>query len=148
MKQRVLPILLALVLSCATGAAQMQSAADDGLVGLWGVEQRIGPAVKGELVIRLRGAADDGTATIAGQNAAIKRNGNSLTFTLPADAGKLRAHMSADGKIIAGHWIQPAIAGYSTYASPVVLRSVAKGEWRGVISPLEEPASFYLMIKR
>src|SRR5690349_9016158 len=87
------------------------------LIGLWGVEQPVGPLVRGELVIDAR--ASEWRASIAGYEVPVQHSSNKVGFVLPGNAGELRAHFDSTGKSILGNWIQPAnFVYYSLYASP------------------------------
>jgi CubicO group peptidase (beta-lactamase class C family) len=124
-----------------------QYAPADVLVGLWGVEQSLGPLMRGELVIDARGT--EWRARIAGYDIPVDHRGKGINFVLPGSVGEFRGHFDAGTSSIVGHWVQPANAVYSNrYASPVVLSGVSKAVWRGVVVPLDETVSFYLSIKR
>ena len=127
------------------GIAQNQVPAE-ALAGLWGMEQNLGPQVRGELILDARGLR--WRARIAGYDVGVERNGDEVRFTLPGGAGELRAHFTPDAKSVMGHWIQPANAVYNNrYASPVVLSNIQEHVWRGEVVPLEERVSFYLSIQ-
>jgi CubicO group peptidase (beta-lactamase class C family) len=137
---------LCLFLVIVPGIAQEQMSAE-ALAGLWGVEQNLGPQVRGELILDARGP--EWRAHIAGYDVSVERKGEDVSFTLPGGAGELRAHFTPDAKSIIGHWIQPANAVYNNrYASPVVLSNIQEHVWRGEVVPLEERVSFYLSIQR
>jgi CubicO group peptidase (beta-lactamase class C family) len=118
------------------------------LIGLWGVEETVGPLVKGELIIDARDAP--GHASIGGLHAVVNRSGAAVRFTLPGNYGEFRGRLTPDGKSILGHWIQPAgVNPYtSRYASPVHLAEALPNVWRGEVTPLEERISFYVQISK
>jgi hypothetical protein len=126
------------------------------LVRLWGSEQSFGPLVRGELTIDARG--DEWRARIAGyevpvEHTSFDHTNGEIHFALPGQAGKFRGrlHLSANGKRVLGHWIQPtgtAFYNSSGYASPVELSEVSPWVWRGEVVPLDERASFYISIER
>ena len=134
----------ALALSGWIGA---QEAPGERLTGLWGVEQSLGPLVKGELTIDAR--EGQWHASIGGLHASVERSGETMRFALPADSGEFRGRVAQDGSIV-GHWIQPgAVFPYgSRYASPVVLAKIAPNAWRGAVAPLDQRISFYVQISR
>src|SRR5215471_5196602 len=133
--------------TCLHLLAQSPNDAADKLEGLWGVEQTLGPKVKGQLIIRRTGNYEL-HARIAGFDAKVERKGDEVSFALPEDAGVFRGHLSPKEGTITGHWIQPPAGPYNLrYASPVMLRSSGK-DWSGEVVPLNESVSFYLRIQR
>ena len=130
-----------------SGWAGAQEDVREKLTGLWGVEQSIGPLVKGELTID--GQGGQWHASIGGLHASVERSGEAVHFTLPADGGEFRGKVAQDGTVV-GHWIQPgAVFPYgSRYASPVVLAKFAPNAWRGAVTPLDERIWFYVQISR
>ena len=123
------------------------SPSDDKLLGLWGVEQTYGPAVRGELTLDSRGSM--WLAQIAGFDAAVEQHEQQLRFALPGGRGEFRGRFTADKLEIVGQWIQPAvIAMNQRYASPVRLVQVVRGVWRGVVVPLESRVTFFVMLER
>lgn len=147
-RQPVLALLSAAVLA----AAPAPEAA--GLVGLWGSSHRFGPQVRGVLFID--GRSEEWVAHIAGFDIALKPVGDSVTFTVPNQLGEFRGVISKGRGTIKGLWIQPpAVLGGSfgnavlgaSYASAVNLASVSENVWKGVISPLRDEMSLYLMVE-
>jgi hypothetical protein len=132
----------------AAASAAAQPVPQEKLLGLWSVEQSLGPLVRGELTIDARDA--QWSASIRGLHAPVQRNGTEVRFNLPGDYGEFRGHIAKDGGPILGHWIQPAsLFPYnSRYASPVHLEKGAQNLWRGMVAPLEETISFYLQISK
>lgn len=133
---------LAVVVAASAGA---QVVPQDNLIGLWGVEESLGPLARGELVIDARDA--QGYASISGLRASVERSGGAVRFTLPENQGEFRGHITQDTSID-GHWIQPASAFpyASRYASPVHLTKGAQNVWHGTVTPLDERISFYVQI--
>src|ERR1700730_11809138 len=139
-----------IVITCLHLLAQQPNDAASKLEGLWGIEQPVGPKVKGELRISRAGnSGNELHARIAGLAAKVERKTDEVSFALPEDAGAFRGHLGPKDGTISGHWIQPPAGPYNLrYASPVVLRSGAKDYWSGEVVPLDEPVSFYLRIQR
>jgi CubicO group peptidase (beta-lactamase class C family) len=119
----------------------------DPLVGLWGTENVFGPSMRGELTID--GRRPEWHARIGGFDVAIRRKKSEIAFSVPDDSGEFRGHVSADGKAIAGDWIQPAgIAINNRYATPVRLFRTRPAVWTGQVVPLDDRVSFYVSIQR
>ena len=66
-----------------------------------------------------------------------------------AGRGAFRAPAPPTAGPLVGHWIQPPgpLRG-NAYATPVALRAVGAGEWRGVVAPLNERLRLYLVVAR
>jgi len=140
-------------LAPAQGTAQPGDAATSaaGLVGLWGSDRLFGPQIGGELTIARSG--DQWTARIAGYTAAVRIEGDTVSFALPGEQGAFRGRLGRDSKAIRGHWTQPRGIGNGTaYASPVELRALRSvgslRAWRGEVVPLEDRISLYLLVQR
>ena len=125
--------------------AQTTPQSGDDLVGLWGSETTFGPQVRGELT--LERAHGIWTMRIAGFEAMSTVTGDSLSLALPGDQGKLRARIEDGGRVVRGHWIQPA-GNLSPYATPISLELARADAWRGVVIPLDDRFSMYLFIRR
>ncbi len=139
--------LLAVTLAMAAPAQADPVAApppsSDNLLGLWMAKQRLGPDIRGELVIV--SDASGWRATLAGRTADVQRTGDLLTFSL-GDDGDFRGHLTKKG--ITGHWRQ--VAGYlsgTRYATPVTLTG-SKGVWRGDVQPLDDTGTLYLNVTK
>ena len=138
---------LGLVLAFEISAGQTPSptatatVAKQDLVGLWEAKLRLGPDIRGTLIIN---GSDPGlSAQIAGYSAAVATAGDAITFELLNGKNAFRGKFTDGRARIVGHWIQPA-----NYASPVTLTRVGNGsEWRGVVSPFEETFTLYLATK-
>lgn len=117
----------ALALLVSSAAAQDST----NFAGLWGGTLRLGPDVRGTLIIE---QTPEGTfADLAGFRVPVKRSGQEFKFELPGDRGAFRH----------GHWIQP-----EGYASPVRLVADGPNRWRGTIAPLEFSYTFYMPITK
>jgi CubicO group peptidase (beta-lactamase class C family) len=130
------------------GSVAAQESPLERFIGLWGVEESVGPLVKGDLTIDAREAP--GHASISGLHASVIRDGTAVRFTLPGNYGEFRGHVMPDGESILGHWIQPASVNpyTSPYASPVRLAKIVQNVWRGTVTPLDERISFYVQISK
>lgn len=125
---------LALALSVALAAAQP----DDDLVGLWGAQVTFGPQVRGELVLERHGPA--WTMRVGGYEVTAPA-GDEIRIALPGGAGELRGHLDH------AFWIQPA-GNLGQFASPVRLEPAGPNARRGVVRPLDDRFSLYLLITR
>ncbi|MCY1047589.1 serine hydrolase [Corallococcus sp. bb12-1] len=115
------------------------------LVGVWVGEAAYGPEVQGELTVFKEG--DVWRANIAGFEGAGRLEKNTLTLSLPGGQGTFRGTPSADGKLVRGHWVQPrVVVGGVQYATPVELRAVRKGVWRGTVTPWADRLTLYLVV--
>lgn len=108
--------------------------------GLWAAKGRFGPDLKGNLTIERD--ANGWTAEIGGSTAQVTLKADQLTFDIP-DGGGFRGQLQDDR--IVGHWIQPG--GNLRFATPVTLRKIATGRWRGVVAPLEDAMTYFIPIK-
>jgi CubicO group peptidase (beta-lactamase class C family) len=146
--------VLASAFGCILGLCPMAPAQNDArtntdpLIGLWGVEHVLAPAVGGELTIDAR--RPEWRASIGGFSAPVEHGRDRVTFRLPGGQGEFRGRITAPNKTIRGHWVQPGyIDPYNQrYASPVELTEVSANVWRGQVSPLEYRTSFYISIRR
>src|SRR5205814_8799807 len=105
------------------------------VTGLWAAKLRFGPDVKGTLTI------DGDAAEIAGRSAIVKRDGNAISFALPAGEGSFRGFVNKDR--VDGHWIQNR-----DFATPVTLTRDPFGHWRGTITPIDLAFTVFLPITR
>ena len=120
------------------------------LIGLWSSESHFGPQLRGELRIVRTGS--QWTATIADAKTSFTVDGGKVRFAF-GKRGEFRGRIEANG--ISGFWIQPegitasapnASGASQAFASPVVLRQMANGIWRGDVHPLEETFTLYLRV--
>ncbi|AFE09676.1 6-aminohexanoate-dimer hydrolase [Corallococcus coralloides DSM 2259] len=117
----------------------------DPLVGIWGSERILGPQVRGELTLLRNG--DIWRARIAGFDVPARVEGRKVSVVFPG--GELRATLAESGQSITGHWIQPRVLmSGMKFASPVELRALQPGVWRGTVAPLEDRFSLYLVIQK
>jgi CubicO group peptidase (beta-lactamase class C family) len=138
-------VLCALIVP-ASAAAQQPRADAAALAGVWGADTTFGPAVRGELTIRRRGAA--WRARLGRFEVSAAEKGDSVRFELPAQQGGFRGRVEAAGARIAGFWIQPGgVEANMHYATPVTLRRVGPGIWRGAVSPREDRYQLYAVIR-
>ena len=137
------------VLLIASGLSQFPAraqASPDGLVGLWGAQETLGPSIRGDLVLELRGT--QWHATIAGNEVLVQPHGDELQFSLPNNKGEFRGRLHPDHSI-QGHWIQPAgLFNNNRYASPVHFQTAGKQRWKGQVRPLEDRFSVYVSVQR
>ncbi|RKH08532.1 class C beta-lactamase-related serine hydrolase [Corallococcus sp. CA047B] len=136
-----------LLVPALLGATPAPQAPEARLVGVWGSERRLGPEVRGELtVVRGEGAW---RARIAGFDVPVKVDGAKVSLVLPGGQGELRGAVVEDGRRIRGHWIQPRVLmSGMRFATPVELRSLQAGHWRGTVAPLEDRFSLYLVVQK
>lgn len=141
---RILGFLCLVLFAVAAHAA---APSDDRLVGLWGVERVFGPQVQGTLSIDSRN--DAWIAELDGYQAPVWHAKGEMNFILPGGAGSFHGTVSADGRRITGFWRQPpGVTHTQAYATPVTLLRTQPGVWQGVVRPLEDRVSLYLMISR
>jgi len=133
MKTRLLALLLV-----------VSPAAADDLVGLWGMERSFGPTLRGDLTIRRDGPV--WRAAIGGVDAPGEEKGDDVRFVFAGEQGELRAHL---GQPPSAMWIQPrTVVNDARYASPVILRQLGPGQWRGAVVPLDDEISLYFLFSR
>lgn len=138
---------LLLLLALLPAALHADTAADDKLAGLWGSERVFGPEVKGALVLDAREGA--WKAGIAGYSVPVQHADGVVSFTLPGKRGSFRGKLSADGKHLAGFWIQPpGVTLNNAYATPLELTDDGHGLWQGTVQPLQDRVSLYLVVSR
>jgi CubicO group peptidase (beta-lactamase class C family) len=124
----------------ATGSVQS-------LVGLWqATHLRDDPEIRGTLVVKRD--VSGWTASILGQQANVSLRGNAVAFELPSGMGSFRGQFENGWRAIAGHWIQPPTNDSGTrYASPVTLTTAGPNTWSGLVDPLDDRMTFYLVVK-
>ena len=122
------------------------------LTGIWRADASFGSGLHGALLIRKTGTGY--TATIGGERAASSVEAGDIFLTFGRD-GAFRGQ--AHGASIEGFWIRPASdmqslrdpgGSGSSYATPVRLRQVSKGAWRGEVRPLSSRFSLWVSIFR
>jgi CubicO group peptidase (beta-lactamase class C family) len=126
--------------------AETEAADANAITGLWVSEWTIPPPASGKLTIEAK--ASKWWATIAGLRAPVHRDKDTITFTLPNDAGEFRGRFLISKKIV-GHWIQPANQiNNNRYATPVELLQSGDNLWRGKVEPLEARLSFHMWVRQ
>ena len=136
-------LVVALVAAC--GAPRPVGPPPEPLVGLWGVELDLGPALAGELVVRSTAAGWQ--ASIGGASGALTDDGGELRGALGPDGAAVRLRRA--GARLTGHWLQPpGTVNNQAFATPVVLSRGDDGAYRGEVAPLRDAANQYLVIER
>ena len=139
-------------LLCLFFAMPAAAQENEPLIGLWAAELRFDQGRRGELEIRRRSGR--WTASIAGAQASAAA-GRELLFRFGENGG-FRGRL-ARGDAIEGFWIQPAGAledrrdpggSGQSFATPMRLRRVSPGVWRGTVTPLEGRFTLWLSIFR
>lgn len=110
------------------------------LAGLWETKRRFGPDIGGTLLITRRSGRWQ--AEIAGQTVPAKLAEDSITFELPDGEGKFQGKPGGEGATIRGHWTQA-----THFSCPVHLTKYGHETWRGIVSPLDDTLTFYMMVK-
>ena len=140
--------LAAVAAVCAIGQSPSPvtaAAPGDELIGLWGAETTFGPQVRGELTLERGGA--QWVIRIAGFEASAKQSSEDVRVALPGGQGEFRARVLADPLRVTGFWIQPE-GNRGPYATPILMRRIRPGLWRGTVAPLDDELSLYLAISR
>lgn len=141
---RNLTLFLAIALAHASfGAGE--------LAGLWKAKKRFGPDARGMLIVQRR-ASGAYTADMIGRvfPVAVAPNGE-LSFTIP-NGGRFRGRPDRRGGIT-GHWLRTGTPlfmgrnGAPVNASPVVLRPDGVNRWRGVVDPIEDSFTLFLLLQ-
>jgi CubicO group peptidase (beta-lactamase class C family) len=116
------------------------------LAGLWEAKCRFGPDIHGTL--RIEQVAGDWRAEIAGRSAPVHLAGDALTFELPDGQGTFKGKFAVKRSKIFGHWLQPPrVENGTSYASPVTLANDGQERWRGLVTPLDDEMTLYLMVR-
>ena len=135
-------LLVATLPSLLSGQGPTMPGAADSIIGMWGVEQLLGPDLRGTLLIRRDRRGWHG------------RIGDEQAHAPPQDS--IRLHFGTRGEFrgtdsergVHGFWIQPEGHGMrASYATPAELQLV-RGGWQWVIRPLDDRISLYLSIRR
>lgn len=136
MRKPAIAVVLCLVASLAL--------ADD-LSGLWKAKKRFGPDAHGPLLIERTNAGY--VADFGGRRFALKNDAGELTFTLPNDGGGFHGgKLQANGTIL-GYWSRAATPVAGLHGEAITLTPVAPQRWRGMVAPLEDTFTFYLLLK-
>jgi CubicO group peptidase (beta-lactamase class C family) len=128
------------------------AASAEALIGLWAYRADFGPALRGTLTIRR--APGGWRAAIGGLDAPAVVTGDAVRIQFGARGG-FRGRRN--GHTIAGFWLQPSGAtadrrdpggSGQPFATPVALRRIGPGLWRGTVTPLDDRFTLYLSIFR
>src|ERR1041385_4153072 len=112
----------------------------DTLEGIWESRQYSGPAVAGQLEI----AQSEGgwSGRIAEFILPVTVNEGRLSLQLPGGEGRFEGRLDADS--IQGFWMQPP----GNANSPVMLRPLGHLVWRGMVAPMRQEWTLYLVVTR
>jgi CubicO group peptidase (beta-lactamase class C family) len=142
----IVALLLSVAPPLGTPAAADSATSVGELAGLWSAQRHFGPEVRGTL--SLSHHAGRWTVSIAGFSVEASATNRFLSAALPGDRGEFRCPLSADGRPLTGHWIQPRMVTHGLrYASPVHLVADGPERWRGEVRPLEDRFTFYLPLE-
>jgi CubicO group peptidase (beta-lactamase class C family) len=142
-----LAVLGILLFGFFTQARERESQSDPTakLEGLWGAKLRLGPDIRGNLVIRQ--TRQGWLADISGFLVPVAFDRENVSFELPDGKGKFRGKRS--GQEITGQWIQPITqVNGAMLATPVMLTADGPSFWRGIVTPLEDTFTWYLPVIR
>jgi CubicO group peptidase (beta-lactamase class C family) len=129
--------------------------ATDPLDGIWVSETAFGPALRGDLTV-----SRDPSGWRAAIGTAATRftvSGERVEFAFPHDDGGFRGTLADGGRAISGFWLQPSGETVErrnphgtgqSFATPLTLRSIGAGAWRGTARPLDDRFTLYLKITR
>ena len=122
------------------------SSADE-LAGLWKAERRFGPDTRGSLIIEK--TASGWSADFSGHIFSVRSERSELTFALPDGEGSFIGRLQPDGRAIIGHWTpsDSVVHGFK-FAVPVRLTAEGPDRWQGLVEPLSDDCTFYLMLKK
>jgi CubicO group peptidase (beta-lactamase class C family) len=88
-------------------------------------------------------------ARIAQYDVPCANQNGRIQFDLPSGQGAFSGRLEDTGSVIRGFWIQPpTVNDGSKFATPVVLRSLGQGHWRGEVVPLPDEFTLYLVVSR
>ncbi len=148
-------LLLALAVMALSSRAAQSDTTDDQLIGIWSSAMSFAPGLHGQLTVARKGTS--WTASLAGAESASSETGHKIRFVFPGNRGEFRGALTADGHEIEGFWLQPAGTtsdprdpggSGQPFASPLNLRRVRPGMWRGTVRPLMDRFTLYLRIFR
>jgi CubicO group peptidase (beta-lactamase class C family) len=120
------------------------------LAGLWKAKKRFGPDARGLLTIHRTGTTY--TADMVGRLLPIRADKDEIAFDLPNREGRFRGKLDPKGRIV-GHWLRfgtPVNNSQRTTpisASPVVLEADGSNRWRGMVMPVEDTFTLYLLVQ-
>jgi CubicO group peptidase (beta-lactamase class C family) len=146
---KVLLILTAPMLLIAGAPATAQNS--DQLIGIWRADVSYGPKLEGALVVRE--AKGGGYSATIGRQAAASTGPAGEVRVAFGHEGSFRGRV--EGHVLDGFWIRPASemkdvedpgGSGSPYATPVRLKQIARGVWRGDVHPLRSRFTLWLSI--
>ncbi len=115
------------------------------LTGLWEARRNFGPEVQGTLELTRTGS--HWTGEIGPYRVPVEVDGCWLSLEIPGDRGSFRGCLETGGPIV-GHWIQPPTQHSGLRAAtPVELEIVDRQRWQGVVAPLEDRFTHYLVVE-
>jgi CubicO group peptidase (beta-lactamase class C family) len=140
--------LISIAIPAQTPTLQTAKGMDE-LVGLWKAKKRFGPDARGRLIIQKDSAGYN--ADFVGHRLPARVEQGEIVFDLPNNEGRFRG--KADGRNILGHWLRAAtvVNGFGqafVAASPVLLKPDGPDRWAGLITPLQDEFTFYLMVQK
>lgn len=145
---RILIIFLAALFFSAPAIAQEPPS----LEGVWGTQLRLGPDLRGPLLVRRAGGR--WIASVGKETTVFAARESDLRFAFGRRGG-FRGQLE-DNRIV-GFWMQPAgnspeqedMGGASQpFATPINLSQVGPNRWRGTIRPLDVQFTLWLSIFR
>lgn len=131
------------MLPVAAASQTAPARAGDDLLGLWGANPHIGPAIGGDLLLERRGAT--WSVRVGGVEAEATAQGDSVVLALPGQQGTLLLWTAR--AVPEAFWLQPAGIN-QPYATPVRLLPAGGHVWRGTVTPVLERFPLYLAIAR
>ena len=147
LRAALLAVLVCILGVSARGANGTAPAEE--LKGLWKAKARFGPDARGPLVIQKDGS--EYVADMFGRSVPVRMDAGELRFDLPDHLGQFRGKL--EGKGILGHWFRfGSPVNGSNFTGPVSLSPVflapdGPGRWRGMVEPLQDEFTFYLLVK-
>lgn len=75
-------------------------------------------------------------STLSGNEADVRKSGNSVRVAFPSGVGGFHGTLSDDGRSITGFWVQPPDGTRQPFATPLVLQLASVNAWRGIVQPL------------
>jgi CubicO group peptidase (beta-lactamase class C family) len=140
----VLAAMLLLSLSDRAHASSTDSA--DELVGLWKAQHYYGPQARGTLIIQK--SSGGWHADFIGRKFGVREDNGVLTFDLPDGLGSFRAAVRRDGNLTGGQWFQPSSPVNPGFGTNITFKPDGANRWRGEVLPLEDFATFFLLLHK
>jgi CubicO group peptidase (beta-lactamase class C family) len=141
MKRQLIAVAAAALATCLASPAAPQVKQD--LAGLWHARQWFEPDVRGTLLIvrSARGYAGE----LSGTRFDVREANGELSFALPGERGRFVGRLERG--MIRGFWIRSATPVNGIQATPVRLRSAGRDRWSGVVDPVQDAFSFFLLLR-